>query len=116
NKHDPEPVPMCGVPWHQRDTYVARLLRLGHKVAVCEQLEDAAQAKGLVRRGVTEVLTPGSVVGESFLEPAANNFIAALWPTPQARGLCLAAVSPSEVSLAALPWAEAEAALASLRV
>ena len=78
NKQDPEPIPMCGVPWHQRDAYVARLLRLGHKVAVCEQLEEASQAKGLVARGVTEVLTPGSVVGESFLDPAANNFIAAV--------------------------------------
>ena len=59
NKHDPEPIPMCGIPWHQRDAYLARLLRLGHKVAICDQLEDPAQAKGLVQRGVTEVLTPG---------------------------------------------------------
>jgi DNA mismatch repair protein MutS len=46
NKQDPEPIPMCGIPWHQRDGYVARLLRLGHKVAICDQLEDPAQAKG----------------------------------------------------------------------
>ena len=116
NKQDPEPVPMCGVPWHQRDAYVAKLLRLGHKVAVCEQLEDASQAKGLVQRGVTEVLTPGSVVGESFLEPAANNFIAALWPTAEALGLCVADVSTSEVRLAALPPRDEAATLASLRV
>src|SRR5262245_63120599 len=107
---------MCGVPWHQRDAYVGRLMKLGHKVAICEQLEDAAQAKGLVQRGVTEVLTPGSVVGESFLEPAANNFIATLWPTAEALGLCLADVSTSEVGVAALPWDEARAALAALRV
>ncbi|TMQ70232.1 MAG: DNA mismatch repair protein MutS [Candidatus Eisenbacteria bacterium] len=116
NKQDKEPVPMCGVPWHQRDTYVARLLRLGHKVAVCEQLEDAAQAKGLVSRGVTEVLTPGSVVAESFLDPAANNFLAASWPTEDALGLCLVDASTSEVTIGALPWDDAAAILAGLRV
>src|SRR5262249_36766244 len=68
NKQDPEPIPMCGVPWHQRDAYIARLLRLGHKVAVCDQLEDAALATGLVQRGVTEVLTPGSVTGDHYLD------------------------------------------------
>src|SRR5687768_15378091 len=80
NKQDPEPIAMCGVPWHQRDAYVARLLKLGHKVALCEQLEEPVAGKGLVQRGVTEVLTPGSVTGESFLDPTASNFIAALWP------------------------------------
>src|SRR5262249_58234188 len=77
NKQDPEPIPMCGVPWHQRDTYVGRLLRLGHKVAICDQLEDPAQAKGLVQRGVTEILTPGSVTSDSLLESGANNYLAA---------------------------------------
>ncbi|HYM82355.1 MAG TPA: DNA mismatch repair protein MutS [Candidatus Limnocylindria bacterium] len=116
NKHDPEPIPMCGIPWHQRDTYVARLLRLGHKVAICDQLEDAAAAKGLVQRGVTEILTPGSVVGESFLDPAANNFLAALWPTDEGLSLCLADASTNEVRLGECPWVEAPGLLASLRV
>lgn len=116
NKQDPQPIPMCGVPWHQRDAYVARLLKLGHKVAMCEQLEEASQAKGLVARGVTEVLTPGSVVGETFLDPAANNFIAAVWPTAEVLGLCVADVSTSEVSFATLPWSDAQATLATLRV
>ena len=116
NKQDREPIPMCGMPWHQRDAYVARLLKLGRKVAVCEQLEDAAQAKGLVQRGVTEVLTPGSVVGESFLDPVANNFLAALWPAPEGLGLCLADASTGEVRLGELPWSDAAGALASLRV
>src|SRR5947207_2240843 len=100
NKQDPSPIPMCGIPWHQRDAYVARLLRLGHKVAVCDQLEDAAAAKGIVERGVTEVLTPGSVMAEGFVEPAANNFLAALWPTPDVLGVCLAEASTGEVKLA----------------
>ena len=114
NKQDPEPIPMCGIPWHQRDTYVARLLRLGHKVAICDQLEDPASAKGIVQRGVTEILTPGSVTGDSFLEPAANNFLAALWPTAASLGVCLADASTGEVKLAETPWEEAADVLARL--
>ncbi len=116
NKQDPEPIPMCGVPWHQRDAYVAKLLKLGHKVAICEQLEDPAQARGLVQRGVTEIFTPGSVMGESFLEPSANNFLAAAWPGEQALGLCLADVSTSEVRLGDVPWDEAASMLSGVRV
>jgi DNA mismatch repair protein MutS len=116
NKQDPEPIPMCGIPWHQRDGYVARLLRLGHKVAICDQLEDPAQAKGLVARGVTEVLTPGSVTGDAFLEGAANNFLAALCPGETHLGVCLADASTGEMKLAQVPWDEAPAVLARSRV
>jgi DNA mismatch repair protein MutS len=116
NKHDPEPVPMCGLPWHQRDAYVAKLLRAGHKVAVCDQLEDAAAARGLVQRGVTEVLTPGSVTGEGFLEPSANNFLAAVWPVAEGLGVCLADASTGEMKLAQPSWDEAATFVARLRV
>jgi DNA mismatch repair protein MutS len=112
NKQDPEPVPMCGVPWHQRDAYVARLLRLGHKVAICDQLEDASVAKGLVQRGVTEILTPGSVTADPFLERGSNNFLAALWPTETALGVCLADASTGEVRLAEPSWPDAGGLLA----
>lgn len=116
NKQDPEPIPMCGLPWHQRDGYVVRLLRQGHKVAICDQLEDPADAKGIVQRGVTEVLTPGSVIGDHFLEPAANNFLAAVWPGAKRVGVCLADASTGEVKLAEPAWDEASAWLARLRV
>ena len=116
NKQDPEPVPMCGIPWHQRDIYTARLLKLGFKVAICDQLEDPAQAKGLVQRGVTEVLTPGSVTQETFLERGANNFLAALWPRPERLGICLADASTGEMKLAECDWAEAGALLSRTRV
>ncbi len=109
NKQDPEPIPMCGFPWHQRDGYVARLLRLGHKVAICDQLEDPAQAKGIVQRGVTEVLTPGSVTSEAFLEAATHNWLAAVWPSGERVGLCFADASTGEVRLAEVSWAEAGA-------
>jgi DNA mismatch repair protein MutS len=116
NKQDKEPIPMCGIPWHQRDAYVAKLLKLGHKVAVCDQLEEAALAKGLVRRGVTEVLTPGSVVGESLLDPVANNFLGALWPTADRLGVCLADVSTGEVRLGEPSWEDAAALLSRSHV
>ncbi|MCC6651137.1 MAG: DNA mismatch repair protein MutS [Candidatus Eisenbacteria bacterium] len=116
NKQDPEPIPMCGFPWHQRDGYVARLLRLGHKVAVCDQLEDPAQAKGIVQRGVTEVLTPGSVTSESFLEHAAHNWLGAIWPQPGRVGLCFADASTGELRLAESSWSDAAPLLARVTV
>ena len=116
NKQDPEPVPMCGIPWHQRDAYVMRLLRQGYKVAICDQLEDPAQAKGIVQRGVTEVLTPGSVTGDSFLESGANNYLAALWPRPDRLGVCLADASTGEMKLAEVAWGDAGALLSRTHV
>ena len=116
NKQDPEPIPMCGIPWHQRDGYVARLLRAGHKVAICDQLEDPAQAKGIVQRGVTEVLTPGSVTSDQFLDGGGNNFLAALWPRPDRLGVCLADASTGEMKLAECTWTDAPTVLARTRV
>jgi DNA mismatch repair protein MutS len=116
NKQDPQPIPMCGIPWHQRDAYIARLLRLGHKAAVCDQLEDASQATGLVQRGVTEVLTPGSVTGESYLDAGANNFLAAVLPGERGLGLCLADASTGEIKLAETTWEEAGGFFSRIRV
>jgi DNA mismatch repair protein MutS len=116
NKQDPEPVPMCGIPWHQRDAYVARLLRQGYKVAICDQLEDPSQAKGLVQRGVTEVLTPGSVTSASFLESGANNYLVALWPRPDRLGICLADASTGEMKLAECDWPDAGVLLSGTHV
>jgi DNA mismatch repair protein MutS len=96
NKNDPSPIPLAGIPWHQRDVYVARLLRQGRRVAICEQLEDPAQAKGLVDRGVTEVLTPGSVVQDAFLVAGESNYLAALAPAGAATGIALVEASTGE--------------------
>jgi len=116
NRQDPEPIPMCGVPWHQRDAYVARLLRLGHKVAICDQLEEPTASKPLVDRGVTEVLTPGSVTADSFLESGANNYLVALWPATRGLGACIADASTGEVRVAEPGWDEAASLLSRLRV
>ncbi|MBQ1632582.1 MAG: DNA mismatch repair protein MutS [Clostridia bacterium] len=73
-----ERAPMCGVPYHAVDTYVNKMISLGHKVAICEQMEDPALAKGLVTRSVTRVITPGTVIEEKMLDGSKNNYIFAL--------------------------------------
>ncbi len=116
NKTDPTPIPMCGIPWHQRDTYAARLLRLGHRIAICDQLEEPTPGKPLVDRGVTEILTPGSVTADTFLEAGANNYLVALWPAADRLGVCIADASTGEVRLAEPSWEDATGLVSRLRV
>ncbi len=100
HKETGKPVPMCGVPYHSAETYIARLLRAGHRVAVCEQMEDPAKLKGrkLVRREVVQVITPGTATESALLEPKENNFLAAIaWePADSAAGLSYVDVSTGE--------------------
>ncbi len=74
----PESVPMAGFPYHSIDTYLPRLVRAGYKVAVCDQLEDPKLTKNIVKRGITEVVTPGVAFNEQLLDQKENNFIAGL--------------------------------------
>ncbi len=74
-----EKAPMCGVPYHSCEGYIARLVDRGYKVAICEQTEDPAKAKGLVDRGVVRVVTPGTVTESSMLEEGRNNFLAVIY-------------------------------------
>ncbi len=78
NKNDPDPVPMCGVPYKAADLYIAKLIENGCKVAVCEQVEDPAQAKGLVKRKIIRIVTPGMVLNDSLLDRGSNNYLVAL--------------------------------------
>src|SRR6202167_1697012 len=78
NKEKGEPVPMCGVPYHAAENYIARLIGAGHSVAICEQMEDAAPGRKLVRREVIRVLTPGTAMGASLVDAKQNNFLAAV--------------------------------------
>lgn len=80
-------VPMCGVPYHAVDNYLAKLIRAGWKVAICDQVEDAAAAKGIVRREITRVVTPGTVTEDNILDSKRNNFLAALYHTEGDFGL-----------------------------
>src|SRR5258708_3926375 len=78
NRERGEPVPMCGVPYHAAEGYIARLLRAGYKIAVCDQMELPGPGKKLVRREVVRVITPGTTTSLNILEPKENNYLAAL--------------------------------------
>ena len=88
-----ERAPMCGVPFHSYEGYVARLIAKGYKVAICEQVEDPAKAKGLVKRDIIRVVTPGTVIESSMLQDDRNNYIASIFLKDGAAGLCFADVS-----------------------
>ena len=72
-------VPMCGIPYHSADNYIARLISKGYKVAICEQVEDPKQAKGIVKREVIKIITPGTIIAENLLPGNSNNFLVALY-------------------------------------
>ncbi len=78
-KPEEEQTPMCGVPFHSSEAYIARLIAKGYKVAICEQLEDPAAATGLVERGVIRIITPGTVTDSSMLEEGRSNYLGAIW-------------------------------------
>ena len=93
DKGSKNPVPLAGVPHHALDSYLARLVGAGYRVAICDQVEDPKQAKGIVRREVTEVITPGSILSSTMLDERRSNFLVALSPGPQRTGL--AKIDPS---------------------
>jgi DNA mismatch repair protein MutS len=94
--------PMCGVPHHSWQGYVGKLLRAGRKVVICDQVEEAAGQK-LVRREITRVLTPGTVVDDAYLEPARSNWLVAAWARGAVGGLAACDVSTGELLLCQLP-------------
>ncbi len=94
-----ERAPMCGVPFHSADGYIAKLVSRGYKVAICEQMEDPKAAKGIVKRGVIRVITAGTVIESSMLDETKNNYLACLCLSFDQMGLCFADVSTGEVHL-----------------
>jgi DNA mismatch repair protein MutS len=99
NKNTEESVPMCGVPVRAADTYIAKLISCGKKVAVCEQVEDPALAKGLVRREVVRVVTPGMIIDEALLDETSNNFILAVSLLHDRAGLAFLDISTGTFKL-----------------
>ena len=89
----PERAPMCGVPYHSVDNYIARLVKKGYKVAICEQLENPALAKGMVKRDIVRVVTPGTLMEANMLEEGSNNFICSICPGEERCGLAFADIS-----------------------
>ncbi|MBQ1545826.1 MAG: DNA mismatch repair protein MutS, partial [Clostridia bacterium] len=92
-----ERAPMCGVPFHSVEPYLARLVSHGYKAAICEQTEDPALAKGLVKREVIRILTPGTVIESSMLDESKNNYLCAIYASDGMTGLCFADVSTGDV-------------------
>src|SRR6202007_3220085 len=90
NREKGEPVPMCGVPYHAAEGYIARLLRAGYKIAVCDQMEQPGPGKKLVRREVVRVITPGTATDVAVLDLKENNFLAAVSRHSSGSPVCLA--------------------------
>lgn len=89
--------PMCGVPYHACEAYIARLVRKGYKVAICEQVEDPKAAKGIVRREIVRMVTPGTVIEASMLDENRNNFLCCVYGAANQCGVCFADISTGEV-------------------
>ena len=92
-----ERAPMCGVPFHSVDTYIGKLIEQGFKIAICEQMEDPALAKGIVKRDVIRVITPGTVIESNLLSDKKNNYLCALYMGEFEYGVCFCDVSTAEI-------------------
>ena len=99
-------VPMAGVPAVSLDTNLARLIKQGHKVAICEQLSDPALSKGLVERGVVRVVTPGTVLEAALLDHKANNYLAAVCAAPNPAGRAPAGIAPAGSDQVGIAWVD----------
>ncbi len=96
NKNEDSSVPLCGVPYHSAEPYIQKLLDAGHKVAVCEQIEDPRTAKGVVQREVVRVITPGTITAAEALDARGNNFLAAVCQGRDGYGLALTDITTGE--------------------
>ena len=96
-----EQTPMCGVPYHSVDSYIARLVQKGYKVAICEQMEDPATAKGLVKRDIIRVVTPGTVIDAACLDDKSGNYLCGIYLDSQGGGAAFCDLSTGETHLTA---------------
>ena len=92
-----ERAPMCGVTFHAADSYIEKLVRMGYKVAICEQLEDPAETKGMVKRGVVQVVTPGTVTSGAMLRENENNYLASAFLSKEGMALAYCDISTGEL-------------------
>jgi len=109
NKEKGQAVPMCGVPYHAAEGYIAKLIRKGFRVAICDQMEDPRFAKKLVKREVTRVVTPGTAVDAQLLEPRENNYLAAALEQDGSLGLAFADLSTGDFRATEFSGSEARA-------
>ena len=102
-------MPMCGVPHHSVDRYISRLIARGYRVAICDQMEDAKLAKGLVKRGVTRVVTPGTILEDGMLDAKSNNYLTAVAPGEEKCGVAVVDISTGEFAVTELSGKDATA-------
>ena len=95
---EPERAPMCGVPYHSVEPYIGKLISKGYKVAICEQMENPQDTKGIVKREVVREITPGTVVEASLLNETKNNYLCSLYFERGRVGVCFADISTGEIS------------------
>ena len=106
-----ERAPMCGVPFHSAETYINRLIEKGYKVAICEQMEDPALAKGLVKRDIIRIVTPGTVTESSMLDESKNNYYACVYGKNGAFGAAFCDISTGAFSATVFSGPDAEEAV-----
>ncbi|MGO9228872.1 MAG: DNA mismatch repair protein MutS [Bryobacteraceae bacterium] len=114
NKEKGAAIPMCGVPYHAAEGYIARLIQKGHRVAICDQMEDPKLAKKLVKRELTRVVTPGTAMDASLLRSHENNYLAAVAPAGARAGVAHVDVSTGEFRVTEMDAAEVAGALEQL--
>jgi DNA mismatch repair protein MutS len=114
NNGNPDAAELAGFPYHALDTYLHKLVKAGYRVAICDQLEDPKQAKGIVKRGVTELVTPGVAISDKLLEHNSNNFLAAIHFIDDKVGLAFLDISTGEFFVAEGDVAYADKLLQSL--
>ena len=105
-KPEEERVPMCGIPYHASEAYIARLIARGYKVAICEQMEDPATAKGLVKRDIIRVVTPGTVIDAACLEDKSSNFLCGIYLDSRSAGAAFCDISTGKTHLTAFTGKE----------
>jgi len=116
NKEKGAAIPMCGVPYHAAEVYIARLIQKGHRVAICDQMEDPRLAKKLVKRELTRVVTPGTAMDASLLRSHENNYLAAVAPAGARAGVAHVDVSTGEFRVTEMDAGEVPGALEQLAV
>ncbi len=120
NKEKGQPIPMCGVPYHSAENYIARLTQKGYRVAICDQMEAPSAATKLVKRGVTRIVTPGTTMNASILRSHENNFLAAVMPgfasAPGRAGFAYTDVTTGEFRATEMEFADVPAALETFHV
>ncbi len=108
-----ERAPMCGVPFHSSERYIAQLVEKGYKVAICEQVEDPKSAKGLVKREVVQIITPGTIINDELISASENNYLAAIYVGKENIGISFCDISTGEITATSLEDTNGQLALSN---